>query len=310
MHHQRLGRLACQSPFVAAAFLLSVATSRLAQAQNTSSGVLDFGNSLTTVPGRCAGSPSSLFDVAFACPRDSRGVMTLTNGGVIGTYRSAASVGGPLRAASTITVASQTGDRYLAGASASYYDRFTVTGGGAAFLRFEVELDGVGSVTGTDRSGINLLPHYATFNVLNFGLQDVVATLTAESINTADVTINQFVSNANAGTRAGFVDVPLIGSVNNLMFSLSAVSSVARPSTVAAGAAWSATASSDFMNTLRITGVSALDAQRRDLTGTVTIASASGTVAVVTPEPRAWALFGTGLVGLLSLSARRRRCAG
>jgi hypothetical protein len=102
----------------------------------------------------------------------------------------------------------------------------------------------------------------------------------------------------------GFADVPVVGSINNLLFRLAAGASVARPTGLPTDAPWSASATSDFLHTLEITGVAVLDAQRQDITGSVRLSSASGTV--VTPEPSTWALLGTGLLAVGGIAARRR----
>jgi hypothetical protein len=244
---------------------------------------------------------------APACAVDAFGTAMIQRSGVTATFRQRSAVRGSLGAASTLSVSGATRASYQAATRSGYYDQYTVSSG--AVLRFNIAVDGIGTLTGTDQSGaFSSLPYYGSFSVANYGTQDIPSTYAPSGPGVGVLSAsNVFRAAANVGTQTGFVDVPLVGTVNNLLFTFVAVAALGRPLTVAEGAPWSASATADFLHTLEITGVSVLDAEGRDITANVQLSSASGTV--VTPEPGTWALLATGLLVVGGIAARRKRAA-
>lgn len=260
---------------------------------------------------RCAFTASTIDPT---CVTDADGLTSFTTsqyGGTFGfTAKAQATVGGPLKAQATVTVQDvplntaaagqpRNGtDRYQAQARAEYFDQVIIAGPQqVSSLRIFFSIDGFAGQSSLDPRSAS----FGDFRVARFGSAPINGT----APNTAPLASRGVAAPTDGSLFESFLDIPVVGGTNYLLFSVNAVARVGAPLGTAAGDTWSGTAFADYFNTVTLLGTSLVDVSGNVVSGASATFAGAPTLNVV-PEPASFALLVAGFVALGMVSGRRR----
>ena len=232
-----------------------------------------------------------------ACVYDETGTTTLRSatGEATGWSRSSATIGGPLRVESRLSVTNSLQSGWQMFGRVGYFETLTISGAVMpASVRFTMEVDGTWDpdAGAAGSQGIAAIcNNFANpFTAVNCN-------------NNPNQALRQFGVTVQGVSMVGMLDVPIRDGVNNLRIGFSAISRVARPQGQDQNIPWSGTAYADFMNTAYVRGVNFLDAQGNDISSQVQAQWGSGVSYAILPEPSTYALM---IMGLCAIGAARR----